>query len=249
MTGAAAKNNSKKSEPAKSVWVKICGTTNADDAEIAISCGANAVGFIFAPGPRRIAPLDARNIVARLPATLQRIGVFVNEKPERVREIVSRAGMTGVQLHGDETPEYVSALFRNDRSPEATDHAARRRQTRVFKAIRMDEHAGKKIAEFAAAGDLVDAFLLDTPSALRGGSGKPFDWDAAVALLREFEGNPKLRFVVAGGLRPDNVEEALRKLRPWGVDVATGVEKQPGIKNHDAVRDFIDKVREVEATL
>ncbi|MBI2678904.1 MAG: phosphoribosylanthranilate isomerase [Candidatus Koribacter versatilis] len=232
-----------------SVWVKICGTTNVDDAETAIACGANALGFIFAPGPRRIAPLDARNIVARLPATLQRIGVFVNEKAERVRDIVSRAGMTGVQLHGDESPEYVQELFRNERSSERSERAARRRETRVFKAIRMDEHAAEKIGKFAAAGDLVDAFLLESPGALRGGSGKTFDWESAATLLRQFEGDPKLRFIVAGGLRPGNVQDALRKLRPWGVDVASGVEKQPGIKDPDAVRDFIDKVREVEATL
>lgn len=233
-----------------SVWVKICGMTNVDDAETAVAFGANALGFIFAPGPRRIAPLEARSIVTRLPATLQRIGVFVNEKAERVRDIVSRAGMTGVQLHGDESPEYVRDLFGGAPSPQELCHpAARRRATRVFKAVRMDEHAAEKLRLFSDAGDLVDAFLLDSASDVRGGSGKTFDWEQAAGLVQQFAGNTNFRFVIAGGLRPDNVQGAIRKLQPWGVDVVSGVEKQPGIKNPDAVRDFIDKVREVEATL
>jgi phosphoribosylanthranilate isomerase len=230
------------------IWLKICGTTNVEDAETAISAGANAVGFIFAKGPRRIAPLDARNITARLPATLQRIGVFVNEEPQRLRDIVSRAHMTAVQLHGDESPEYVRDLFRGGPSPAELGYPQeRRRVTRVFKAIRMDEHAEDKLHAFSDNGELVDAFLLDSASDVRGGSGKTFDWDGAAALMQKFAG--KLRFVIAGGLRPDNVAEAIRKLRPWGVDVVSGVEKQPGIKDPAKVRDFIGKVREVEATL
>jgi len=235
---------------ARTVWVKICGTTNMEDADTAVSAGANSVGFIFARGPRRIAPLDARNIVARLPATLQCVGVFVNEKPEQVRDIVTRTGMTAVQLHGDETPDYVRELFRGGPSPQELGYPAeRRRLTRVFKAIRMDETAAEKIRQFAEAGELVDAFLLDSPAIVRGGSGKPFDWDAAAALLEPYRSNDKLRFVIAGGLRPNNVQEAIRKLRPWGVDVVSGVERQPGMKDEAAVRDFINNVREVEPTL
>ncbi|MDP9266950.1 MAG: phosphoribosylanthranilate isomerase [Acidobacteriota bacterium] len=233
----------------KNIWIKICGTTSVEDAESAVAAGANSVGFIFASGPRRIAPLDARNIVAHLPASLQRVGVFVNEKPERVREVVTRAGMTAVQLHGDETPQYVRELFPGGPSAEATGYPERRRVTRIFKAIRMDEGAAEKIRQFAAAGELIDAFLLDSPATVRGGSGKPFDWDAAAALMEQFKQNDKLRFVIAGGLRPGNVQDAIRKLRPWGVDVVSGVEKQPGVKDEAAVRSFIDKVREVEATL
>jgi len=231
------------------IWVKICGTTRVEDAEMAVSAGANAVGFIFAPGPRRIAPLDARNIVAHLPATLQRVGVFVNEKPERVREIATKSGMTAVQLHGDETPEYLRNLFRANRDHVETGHRARQHATRVFKAIRMDEGAAEKIRLFAEAGELVDAFLLDAPADVRGGSGKTFDWDVAAALMQQFKDNDKLRFVIAGGLRPDNVQDAIRKLRPWGVDVVSGVERQPGIKDEEAVRSFIDNVRAVEGSV
>jgi len=230
------------------LWIKICGNTRVEDAEAAAAAGASAVGFIFAPGPRRIAALDARTIATRLPATLQRIGVFVNEKPERVREIVSRAGLTGVQLHGDETTEYVANLFSGGPRPEELGYpAARRRVTRIFKAIRVDGEAAGKLRKFAAAGEVVDAFVLDSASDMRGGSGKTFNWDAAAEMMQEF--TPRLRFIIAGGLRPDNVADAIRKLRPWGVDVSSGVEKQPGVKNQDAMFRFVDEVRAAEQSL
>lgn len=229
------------------IWVKICGNTRVEDAEAAVSAGANAIGFVFAPSPRRIAALDVRTIVTRLPATLQRIGVFVNEKPERVREIVERAGLTGVQLHGDETPEYVQKLFAGDPRPEDVGYTSgRRRVTRLFKGIKMDDNAGEKLRRFAASGDHVDAFILDSSSDMRGGTGKTFDWDKAAAMMKEF---PKLRFVIAGGLRFDNVAEAIRKMRPWGVDVSSGVEKQPGIKSEEALFKFVDAVRAAEKSV
>ncbi len=232
------------------VWIKICGTTNVADADQAIAAGANAIGFIFSTGPRRIAPLDARNIVTVLPATIQRVGVFVNEKTERVREIVDRVKLTAVQLHGDETPEYVRSLFALTRpAPPADDRfpEKRARGMRIFKVVRMDEHAEEKIAAFTADRGLVDGILLDSATRVRGGSGEPFDWQAAAAMIKRFDA--KVRFIVAGGLRPENVEQALRTLRPWGVDVVTGVEKQPGIKNAAAMRAFVDVVRKVERTL
>jgi phosphoribosylanthranilate isomerase len=233
------------------IWIKICGTTNVADADAAIAAGASAIGFIFAPSPRRIAPLDARNIVTVLPATVQRIGVFVNETPERIREVVDRAKLTAVQLHGDETPDYVRELFRGRQpQPAALERFPEKRQrgTRVFKVVRMDKDAEAKLREFVAVGDLVDGILLDSSSSLRGGSGIAFDWDATAALLRQFE-SAKPRFILAGGLRPANVAEAIRKLKPWGVDVASGVEKQPGIKDRKAVFDFVDRVREAEKAL
>jgi len=232
------------------VWVKICGTTNVGDAEAAIASGANAVGFIFAPSPRRIAPLDARNIVTILPATVQRIGVFVDEKPARVREIVDRAKLTGIQLHGEESPEYIRELFRISRPQPAVDERfpeKRQRGTRIFKVVRMDDKAEEKLRLYTAERDLVDGILLDTATRTRGGSGKPFDWDAGARILKPFEG--KARFIVAGGLRPENVERALRTLRPWGVDVVSGVEKQPGLKDRTVLFAFLDVVRHVEKTL
>jgi phosphoribosylanthranilate isomerase len=229
------------------IWIKICGTTSVEDAETVAAAGASAVGFVFARSPRRIAALDARTIATRLPATLQRVGVFVNEKPERVRDIVTRAGLTAVQFHGDETPEYVQSLFSAAPPPSDMGYPAeRRRATRIFKAIPMDGEAGAKIAKFLAAGDAVDAFVLDTAGELRGGSGKKFPWDAATGLMKQF---PRVRFVIAGGLNPENVGEAVTKLRPWGVDVASGVEKQPGVKIQERVFAFVDAVRAAEKAL
>ena len=146
-----------------------------------------------------------------MPPTLERVGVFVNEEPEHLRAIVESAGMTAVQLHGDESSAYVRALF-----------PAAGKRVFVIKAIRMDDRAEESVLAFAAVSGLVDAFLLDSASDLRGGSGKTFDWEAAAALMQRF---PKLRFIVAGGLRPDNVQEALRKLRPWGVECTRVTEK------------------------
>jgi phosphoribosylanthranilate isomerase len=232
------------------IWIKICGNTNVQDAQAAVSAGANAIGFIFAPGPRRIAPLDARNIVTVLPATLQRVGVFVNETPERVREIAGRAKLTAVQLHGNESPDYVRGLFRDQRALAVPPpHLAGRRQhdTRIFKVVTMDSGAEEKIAQFTAEPDLVDGILLDSCTHVRGGSGQPFDWQAAAPMVQRFEG--KTRFIIAGGLSAANVGDAVRTLRPWGVDVVTSVERQPGIKDHPAVRAFVDQVRAAEAQL
>lgn len=230
------------------IWIKICGNTNVADADNAVAAGASAIGFIFAPGPRRIAPLDARNIVSVLPATAQRVGVFVNEKPERVRELIQKAKLTAIQLHGDEDLEYIRNLFRESgrEKPDAPYGVKRQRDTRVFKVIRMDEHAETKLREFQESG-LVDAFLLDSATRVRGGSGQPFDWKAAAPMLRQFDG--KTRLIIAGGLTPANVGDAIRTLRPWGVDVVTGVEKQPGIKNRDAMYAFVDAVRTAEKSL
>lgn len=230
------------------IWIKICGTTNVEDAETVAAAGASAIGFVFARSPRRIAALDARTIATRLPATLQRVGVFVNEKPEHVRDVVGRAGLTAVQLHGDESPEYVQHLFLALPRPVDLGYPAeRRRVTRIFKAVPMNAEAGATIRKFLAAGDAVDAFVLDAAGALKGGSGKTYDWDAAAALMKEF--TPRTRFVIAGGLRPENVGDAVRKLRPWGVDVASGVEKLPGVKLQEAVFQFVDEVRAAEKAL
>lgn len=228
------------------MWIKICGTTNLEDAEMAVNAGATALGFVFAPGPRRIGLDTARQIGAHLPATIQRVGVFVNEKPARVREIVDAAGLTAVQLHGDETPEYVRQLFRDAEAPLPGRVAReRKRPTRIFKAVRMDAGAAAALRQWSAPAELVDAILLDADASLRGGSGEAFDWDAAALLLQPFAG--KTRFIAAGGLRPENVATAIAKLRPWGVDVASGVERQPGRKDEALVRAFIANATRVIA--
>ncbi len=230
------------------IWIKICGNTNAADADQAVAAGASAVGFIFAPGPRRIAPLDARNIVTVLPATAQRIGVFVNEKPEHVRELIQKAKLTAIQLHGDEDIEYIRNLFRDNgrEKPDPPYGVRRQRDTRIFKVIRMDATAEAKLREYHESG-LVDAFVLDSATHVRGGSGQPFDWKAFAPMIREYQG--KTRIIVAGGLTAENVGEAIRTLRPWGVDVVSSVERQPGIKSREAMYAFVDAVRKAEKSL
>jgi len=199
------------------VQVKICGITNLRDAHRAVELGADALGFIFYPGsPRAISPEKAREIIETLPPLVATVGVFVNETIDAVREVRRLAGLSLVQLHGDETPEAVSAL-----GPS------------VIKTIRV-----KGIESF----DGIDryhprAFLLDTHAdAAYGGTGERFSWD----LTQWVEGTP---FFLAGGLNPDNVAAAIAATRPYGVDVSSGVEESPGRKDPVRLKAFIDNAK------
>ena len=200
------------------MFVKICGITSEEDALLAVALGADAVGFVFAPSPRQMQPIQARDIARRLPPEVLTVGVFRDELPERVIDIVHQAGLRAAQLHGHESP---------------TDTAAVRRQVGlVIKAF----PAGA--AELEHADDYgADALLIDSATP---GSGKVFDWSLA-------EGSPSNRKVIlAGGLNPDNVTAAVRRVRPWGVDVSTGVERAPGRKDPLLMRDFIERARAAE---
>jgi phosphoribosylanthranilate isomerase len=193
------------------VFVKICGTTTEEDALLAVAMGADAVGFIFAPSPRQVSPVHVRDIVRRLPPEVLTVGVFRNELPERVVEIVNGAGLNGVQLHGRETPE--QAHFVKERVPV------------LFQAFVAGDPAILRAKAYGA-----DAIMLDSPSP---GSGQVFDWRLA-------DGVPDgVRLLMAGGLNADNVAEAINSVRPWGVDVVTGVESRPGHKDAVKVREFI----------
>ncbi len=194
------------------MFVKICGNTNEDDALLAIALGADALGFVFAPGSRRQVSIDtARDIVRRLPSGVVTVGVFRDERPERVVEIVSKVGLTGAQLHG--------------REPISEVRWVRQRTTFVIQAFA----AGDPALATAANGP-ADVVLVDSPDP---GSGRLFDWKLA-------EGAPGgIRLMVAGGLTADNVGDAIRRIRPWGVDVATGVESSPGHKDPTKLRRFI----------
>jgi phosphoribosylanthranilate isomerase len=196
-----------------SVQVKICGITNLRDAHRAVELGADALGFIFYPGsPRAVSPEKAREIIETLPPLVSTVGVFVNEDIDTVRAVRRLAGLALVQLHGDETPETVSAL-----GPS------------VIKTIRV-----KGVESF----DAIDryhprAFLLDTHAdQAYGGTGQRFAWD----LTQWVEGVP---FFLAGGLTPDNVAEAIAVTRPYGVDVSSGVEASPGVKDPARLKAFI----------
>src|SRR5438132_6992113 len=199
-------------------WVKICATTKLEDALTASDAGSEALGFVFyEKSPRKIDVEAAREIVSQLPGNVEKVGVFVNELPERVARTADEVGLTAVQLHGDEHNSPSSHVGNGAR--------------KLFVAIPASllSRAGNKSAGltwFSAHPKACSAIFLDsgTPEQ-RGGTGKTFDWEDArpwVSLLSE-----KFRIVVAGGLTPANVGDAMRLLRPWGVDFASGVELKP----------------------
>ena len=227
-------------------WVKICGTTNRGDALAAVEAGADAIGFVFASSPRRITPEAAKEIAVELPRTMDKVGVFANESAERIEDVARRVGLTIVQLHGDETPEFARNLLR--RSDGRPDGRAR---LRVFKAVSVMPGVEGVLRDFLSA-DVVDGLLLDSAvlrvacmgqgtELVRGGTGLTFDWKRATAFVPGVA--QRTRVILAGGLSPANVAEAIHILEPWGVDVCTGVEASPGIKDHAKIRAFVAAVR------
>ena len=192
------------------MFVKICGTTSEEDALLAVAMGADAVGFVFAPSPRQVAARTVADIVKRLPPEILTVGVFRDESPERVVEVVNGSGLRGAQLHGHETPDQTA--FVRERVPF------------VIQAFPAGAPAGARAADYPA-----DVGLLDAPSP---GSGQVFDWQLA-------EATDGLKLVLAGGLTPANVGEAIAQVHPWGVDVVSGVEASPGRKDPVKVRAFI----------
>ena len=198
--------------------VKICGTTSLNDALLAIESGADAVGFIFyKESPRNISEKDVKDIVVRLPPFIETVGVFVNETSDKVNRIAEQCRLTAVQLHGDESPAFC-----------------RRIKRRVIKAVRVkDAESLKGMSGYDVSGYLLDAFNEES----RGGTGKIFDWNLA---LRAKKQGP---VIIAGGLNPFNVYTAIHRVKPYGVDVCSGVEKSPGIKDPEKVGEFIKAVR------
>jgi phosphoribosylanthranilate isomerase len=200
------------------VFVKICGITREDDALLAVAMGADAVGFVFAPSKRQIAPSIARDIVKRLPPEILTVGVFRDEAPARVVDIVNGAGLRAAQLHGHESAESTRLV--------------RSRVPLVIKAFPAGDRGLDRADDYGA-----DALLID---AARPGSGQTFDWELARRLP---EGH---RVILAGGLTPVNVADALAPLGPGGVDVSTGVEDsrgEPGQKDARKVKAFIDAAK------
>lgn len=209
-----------------SLWVKICANTSLADALLAAEAGADAVGFVFAPSPRRVTVEQAAAIVPHLPAALESIGVFVDASLEEIAATVERCGLTGVQLHFDAAPELTAAL-----------RARFGAKLRILRVV----HFGAGAAQALPNDPSVDAVLVDSRTAKAvGGTGKTFDWiEASRTLFRE----SALRLAVAGGLHPENVAEAIATLRPWGVDVVSGVEAEPGRKDAAKVRAFVANAR------
>jgi phosphoribosylanthranilate isomerase len=220
----------------RGIWIKICGNTSPEDALLACDAGADAVGFVFAPSPRRVTVEQVAEIVPLLPAAVEKIGVFVDAAPAEIADAVERCGLTGVQLHAGVDASHP-AMLRKDLGPAL----------RILRVVHFSadfEIAARIAEEIAGCGrDLhVDAVLVDSRTATAvGGTGIRFDWQAAHAAIFSIE--TKLKLIVAGGLTPANVAEAISTLRPWGVDVASGVETAPGRKDPAKVREFIANAR------
>ena len=206
-------------------WIKICATTNERDADVAIRAGANALGFIMTESPRQVTDTAAYSIGTIVPKGIETIGVFVNERIETLVHTARFCKFSGVQLHGDEDTSYVAEV---------------RQQLPGVKIVRATNVQG-----LAAAGDAKpDAWLIDSgQGSQRGGTGKTFAWREALPMIK------KLRepVIIAGGLNAENVQDALEIFRPWGVDVATGVESYPGRKHPGLLTKFIDAVRQFDA--
>ncbi len=223
------------------MWTKICGITSLEDAQSAVAAGADAVGFVFAESPRRVTAEFVRDIVERLPERVEKIGVFVDAAPGAMATIAMVAGLTGVQLHGADS-EFDAQGFRSRFDPA-------KKPVRVVRVVRFAGDAAGFAGELQEIRKRADAeVLVDTGVAGRqGGTGIVFDWAAAHAvLLREA---PSLRLIAAGGLRPENVRDAVFTLRPWGVDVSSGVESSPGKKDPKRIAEFISAARMAEIEL
>lgn len=197
------------------MFVKICGITNEDDALFAVAMGADAVGFVFAPSTRQVAAQQVYDITRRLPPEILTVGVFRDEHPDRVIDTVQRAGLKAAQLHGYETPSMVA------------DVAAQVRW--VIKAVVAGSSDAARADQFGT-----DMILVDAPSP---GSGEVFDW----GLFADLPEGP--RYLIAGGLNPDNVALAVSRVSPWGVDVSSGVERSPGRKDPLKVKSFVERAR------
>lgn len=210
-------------------WIKICGTTSLEDALSSIEAGADALGFIFAPSKRRVSTEQAQKIISQLPGKVERIGVFLDADAMKIRQVVSEVDLTGIQMHGEgDFPAEVYSYLPADR----------RDRLRKMKTVLIQEAFEIRFDAYAAVAGVVDTWLFDSGA----GSGQTFDWKSARAQL----GNRQGQFVVAGGLNPENVGDAMRAFRPWGVDVVTGVEREPGHKDPEKLKAFVAAVRKAE---
>jgi phosphoribosylanthranilate isomerase len=204
------------------VWVKVCGITSKEDAILAFKLGAHALGFIFAPSPRQISPEAAHQIIKTMPPFVKTVGVFVNESPVIIRRVVESSGIDLIQLHGEEPPDLCSEFM-----------------PRTIKAIQIKDESS--LSEILSYQGRVRALLFDTYSKdKRGGTGKTFDWDLAVK-GKELD----TPIILSGGLTPSNITMAVSVVRPYAVDVNSGVEERPGKKSPILMREMMEKIRKI----
>ena len=199
--------------------IKICGITDLDDALAVCEAGADAVGFIFYPrSPRCVSPRQARGVISELPRTVAKIGVFVNDDPERIEEIAGTCGLDFIQLHGGETPDYChrfsASMLIKAFSPRSADDL-------------------KRLDDYSVRAILVDAFA----PGLYGGTGKTSNWELARAI------GERCPLILSGGLNSANIEEAIASVSPDAVDINSGVESAPGKKDHSKISEIIEIIR------
>jgi len=198
-------------------FVKICGITRGEDAQAAVSAGANALGFVFwSKSPRRVDVDVARGIVSTLPPSILAVGVFVDQPVEEVNEIGSRVDLGAVQLHGAEDVSYARMMTRP-----------------VVKALAVGTGVPPVLSTWP---DAVTVLLDVHDPVKKGGTGKTIDWVAAAGIAEQ------RRVILAGGLTPENVRDAITRVRPWGIDVSSGVEREPGIKDHGRLKALFEAV-------
>lgn len=208
--------------------IKMCGTTNPDDAVAAVQAGVDGLGFIFAPkSPRNVAPEMVRSITRMMPPFIHFVGVFVDRPIKEVIELVDLCNLSHVQLHGKEDPHYCRQL-------------SQQCNCTLLKAFRVGPES--VAIDFIPYDDVVKGYLLDTyKKGMAGGTGESFDWGVIDSLFLQ---RP---IILAGGLTPDNVQEAIETIHPYAVDINSGVEKEPGVKDHTKLRDLIKNVRRADA--
>lgn len=218
-----------------SLWIKICGTTSLEDARLAVDAGADALGFVFAPSPRRVTMEQLAVMLPQLAPAVEKIGVFVDATFDEIERAIRTCGLTGVQLHSVDDAE-LPARLRARFGPGL----------RILRVV----HFGPEAIDQAAAitRDInIDALLVDSRTAtVVGGTGIAFDWTEAARTIFQNGDARQTRLVAAGGLNPNNVADAIATLRPWGVDVVSGVEAVPGRKDPDKVRRFVASARAAE---
>jgi phosphoribosylanthranilate isomerase len=221
------------------IWIKICANTSLEDALMAAEVGADAVGFVFAPSPRRVTAAQVAEIVPHLPVTLEKIGVFADAALDEIVSTVETCRLTGVQLHFDAASE-LPALLRERLGPEL----------RILSVVHFGAGSGEQQAARIADLDRnphVDAVLVDSwTETIVGGTGVIFDW--AAARKNFFRDAKACKRIAAGGLNPDNVAKAIATLHPWGVDVVSGVEAAPGRKDKAKVLEFVTRARAEKMT-
>jgi phosphoribosylanthranilate isomerase len=216
------------------LWIKICATTNLDDACASLEAGADALGFILTASPRQVMPDSAAGIIRELPPSIEKIGVVVNETPESLKRLAESTGLTGFQLHGDEPPAQLAEFRRA---------LGLRKLIKTLQAYEVLADPARLDA-YLDQSSALDGFLIDSGSPVaRGGTGQVFNWSAVLPFVERIKERKPV--IIAGGLNPANVADAIRLFAPCGIDVVSGVEHSRGRKDPVKLRALIEAARAV----